>query len=153
MNEKILKPFLQATNEVFQMMFDIEFDFSQPMETKSIKYDEGHVSAEIALLGDVKGTISYNFKVDTILELVEIMSGMEITEVDEFVTSALGEIANIISGNALTALSEEEIIGDLEPPLIITECKQYDPDDNKHIKVVNATSKIGTMKFAFIEEN
>ena len=92
MNNKILEHFLQATNEVFQMMFDIEFDFSTPMEAKSLHYDEGHICAEIALLGDIKGTITFKFNADTALDLVEIMCGMEIDEVDEFVKSALGKL-------------------------------------------------------------
>ncbi|HHT92224.1 MAG TPA: chemotaxis protein CheX [Clostridiaceae bacterium] len=153
MNNKILEHFLQATNEVFQMMFDIEFDFSTPMEAKSLHYDEGHICAEIALLGDIKGTITFKFNADTALDLVEIMCGMEIDEVDEFVKSALGEIANIISGNALTTLSQEEIIGDLEPPLIITQSKKYEENDNVHITVVDATSDIGTMNFVFVEKD
>lgn len=151
MNNKILEHFLKATNEVFQMMFDVEFDFSVPMETRSLCYKEGHVCAEITLKGDIKGTISYSFNMETALDLVEIMSGMEITEVDEFVTSALGEIANIISGNALTTLSQEDIISDLEPPMIITESRKYEKNDNVHIIVVDATSDIGTMNFVFIE--
>ena len=78
---------------------------------------------------------------------------MKINEVDEFVKSALGEIANIISGNALTALSQEAIIGDLEPPMIITQSKKLEKNDNVHITVVDATSDIGTMNFVFVEEN
>ncbi|NLN03439.1 MAG: chemotaxis protein CheX [Clostridiaceae bacterium] len=135
------------------MMFDIEFDFSTPMKAKSLHYEEGQICAEIALLGDIKGIITFRFNADTALDLVEIMSGMKINEVDEFVKSALGEIANIISGNALTALSQEAIIGDLEPPMIITQSKKLEKNDNVHITVVDATSDIGTMNFVFVEEN
>ena len=44
------------------------------------------------------------------------MSGMEFDCVDDFVTSAVSEIANIISGNVLTMLAENEIKCDILPP-------------------------------------
>jgi len=36
------------------------------------------------------------------LEMVKILSGMEMDKIDNFASSALGEMANIIGGNALT---------------------------------------------------
>ena len=49
----------------------------------------------------------------------EIMSGMEISQLDAFVTSAWAEVANIISGNALTLLNENDYQCDIVPPRIV----------------------------------
>ncbi|UTW68872.1 chemotaxis protein CheC [Anaerobacillus sp. HL2] len=53
------------------------------------------------------------------LTMVKTMCGMEVTEVDMFVSSALGEVVNIISGNALTKLTEKGMVCDILPPKII----------------------------------
>lgn len=98
MYNKIINHFLSAANDVFAMMFDIELNSSEPQDLKYIKYDDNSVNAQIDIIGNVKGTIIYSFNEETILEMVSIMSGMEFNEIDDFVTSALGEIANIISG-------------------------------------------------------
>ena len=53
------------------------------------------------------------------LEMVRIMAGMEMKELDAFVTSAMGEMANIISGNALTRLFEHNYRCDIVPPQVM----------------------------------
>jgi chemotaxis protein CheX len=41
---------------------------------------------------------------------------MAVEDIDEFASSAIGEIANIISGKALIAMSQEKIVCDILPP-------------------------------------
>ncbi|NMA94525.1 MAG: chemotaxis protein CheX, partial [Clostridiales bacterium] len=50
---------------------------------------------------------------------VKIMAGMEMDELDVFASSALGEVANIIGGNAMTKLTEYKYSCDITPPQII----------------------------------
>jgi chemotaxis protein CheX len=52
--------------------------------------------------------------------MVNVMSGMQFDSVDAFVTSAISEIANIISGNVLSALSENDMDCDILPPVQCT---------------------------------
>jgi len=49
------------------------------------------------------------------LEMVKILSGMEMDKIDNFASSALGEMANIIGGNALTLLSQYNYTCDIVP--------------------------------------
>jgi len=53
------------------------------------------------------------------LEMVKIMAGMEIDKLDNFVVSALSEVANIISGNALSNLNGYNYSCDLDPPQVV----------------------------------
>ncbi len=50
------------------------------------------------------------------LAMVHIMSGMEVQKLDAFVTSALAEVANIISGNAATYFSQDNLTCNIAPP-------------------------------------
>ncbi len=73
----------------------------------------------IGATGDLSGSILYSFPKDMTLTMVKIMSGMELSELDGFVLSALGEVANIISGNAMTYLNSENYNCDISPPHVM----------------------------------
>ena len=120
MNERVLTGFSVAAQEVFKLMLDVDTVAGLP-EVKADKPDgQDSITVKIGLTGDVSGSAYYHYPKETALEMVKIMSGMEIDEVDEFVTSAMGELSNIISGNALTGLSQQEISCDILPPEILT---------------------------------
>ena len=74
----------------------------------------------IGLVGDNKGEAVFTFTRGLALRVIKMMTGMDITEVDEFVFSALCEISNIISGNASISIymSGKEI--DITPPKVIS---------------------------------
>lgn len=120
MNERVLTGFSTATQEVLKLMLDVDTVADVPVTKEDRVYGQDSITVKIGLTGDVSGSAYYNFPKDTALEMVKIMSGMEIEEVDEFVTSAMGELSNIISGNALTSLSQQEISCDILPPEILT---------------------------------
>jgi CheY-specific phosphatase CheX len=50
------------------------------------------------------------------MELASDMLGMEITEVDELVVSAVGEICNMIMGNACSSFGSDKLIDIRRPP-------------------------------------
>ena len=119
MNETIYTPFFLATGEVFRLLLDLDVTASAPESMGGAADEDDRVNIIIGMTGDVTGEILYRFPMGMTLEMVKIMSGMEIEEVDAFVTSALGEIANIISGNAMTGLSERSLACDILPPRVV----------------------------------
>lgn len=120
MSENVFAPFSTATCEVFKLLLDLDASMGAPETLSSIADTEDKINIVIGVTGDLSGEILYRFPRETTLEIVRIMSGMEFDEVDEFVTSAIGEIANIISGNALTGLSEQNVTCDILPPRILS---------------------------------
>lgn len=109
--------FFKATKDVFQLMLDID------PQKGNLSVVEDMVSSKdasvvLGVTGDLKGTILFGFPRAMTLEMVKIMSGMEIDKIDSFVSSALGEVANIIGGNALTILNENNYKCDIVPPQI-----------------------------------
>ncbi|WP_027398474.1 chemotaxis protein CheX [Anaerovorax odorimutans] len=121
-NEGFYGSFLEATRNVFQLMLDLSDISDCPAE--SFSCDE-ELDISIGVIGDLKGEVIYRFPHETSLHMVNIMSGMEVDSVDEFVTSAISEIANIISGNVLTILAEKDYKCDILPPV------KYEADDSK----------------------
>ena len=61
----------------------------------------------------------YGFADGTGPAVASAMMGEPITELDDMSMSALGELANMITGNAATQLSAKGYECDISPPLII----------------------------------
>ncbi len=108
-------PFLDATRNVFQLMLDLSDIEDRPSGGELPAEDA--LSISIGVIGDLTGEVLYHFPKETSLNMVTIMSGMELDAVDDFVTSAISEIANIISGNVLTLLSGSDLKCDILPPV------------------------------------
>lgn len=118
MKAEYVNSFYKATQDVFQLMLDMD------VERGNLKIVEDMVCSKdanviLGVTGDLKGTILFGFTKEMTLEMVKIMSGMEMGEIDNFVSSALGEVANIIGGNAITNLTNNNYICDIAPPQII----------------------------------
>ena len=117
MNNTLHRSFFEATQEVFELMLDLEVTESLASTNQD---DCGDFTIAIGVTGDLTGDVLYIFPKSTMLQMVRILTGgMEVNEVDDFVTSAIGEISNIISGKALIALSEKDVTCDILPPQII----------------------------------
>lgn len=115
MTDNLYTPFLEATRNVFQLMLDLSDISDSPAE--AFECDD-EVDISIGVTGDLVGEVVYRFPRETSLNMVKIMSGMEIESIDDFVTSAISEIANIISGNVLTMLAGENMKCDILPPAL-----------------------------------
>jgi len=117
MKSEYINSFYKATKDVLRLLVDIE---PQRGDLKVVNCFASNKDAnvELGVKGDLKGKILFSFPQNMTLEMVKIMSGMEMDKIDNFASSALGEIANIIGGNALTLLSEYNYTCDIDPPQI-----------------------------------
>jgi chemotaxis protein CheX len=126
MDNALYSTFLSATRDVLKTMLDV----NSMKENPGGLQDKEELSISIQVTGSLMGEIIYRFPKETSLNMVKIMSGgMDFEEVDDFVTSAVGEIANIISGKALISLSEQKIVCDILPPKILSESEDSKSED------------------------
>src|SRR6056297_473182 len=112
-----INPIYIASRDVFKKMFgwDVEkgnLQIVEEIETKNM------ANVSIGITGDLTGTILFSFPEAFVLKIVEEMSGMKFEKVDKFVASAIGELANIISGNAMNGFSGNDYSCDIVPPKI-----------------------------------
>jgi len=117
MKAEYINSFYKATLDVFKLMLDIEPKKGDLKVVEDMICSKD-VNVLLGVTGDLKGSILFNFPNDMALDMVKIMSGMEMDAIDGFASSALGEVANIIGGNALTNLSENNYVCDIAPPRI-----------------------------------
>lgn len=142
MKVEYINSFYKATQDVFKLMLDLD------VERGSLNVVEGLISSKeanivLGVTGDLKGSILFSFTKPMTLEMVKIMAGMEMKEIDNFVASVLGEVANIIGGNAITHLTEYDYICDIVPPQVIIGEYQSMSTANEKALVIPMNTDIG----------
>lgn len=103
MDVQYINPFISATVHVLKTMAHTEVNAGKPYLKKE-KVATGDVSGLIGLTGDVSGTISVSFSEKSILCIVSAMFGEEVRALNDEIGDAVGEIANMISGQARQTL-------------------------------------------------
>ncbi len=143
MKTDILTPFTNAACQTFKLLMDLDALAESVHDTDKASAGQRRVDVAIGITGDITGEVIYRFSADSTLEIVKTMSGMEIAEIDEFVLSALGEIANIISGNAVSGLSQNDIICDILPPETLDDGTLSEDDETMYVFSSNINTSIG----------
>jgi chemotaxis protein CheX len=96
-----IKPFVVAVKNIFETMINVPFSLGKPsLKTSSeVPYE---ISSIIGLSGNVSGSVVISLSHEIAYQLVSSLLGVEINELNEDCTDAIGEISNMIAGNAKT---------------------------------------------------
>ncbi len=105
MDVKIINPFLNAAVNVLKVMAFTEARPGKPY-LKNDRKARGDVTGITGISGDTEGSLSITFSEGCIKGLMSKMFGDEIEGINEEVEDAVGEITNMICGDARRQLSE-----------------------------------------------
>lgn len=105
MDAKLINPFINATANVLKTMAFVVPKAGRPYLKKD-DMAKGDVTGIIGLTGEANGTISVTFDEGSILKIVSNMFGEEMKELNHEVADAVGELTNMISGQARRELEE-----------------------------------------------
>jgi chemotaxis protein CheX len=119
MDVRIINPFLAAAIHVLETMASIKPTPGKPFLKKD-STAMGDVSAIIGITGDARGSMSLTFSESCIKGIVAGLLGTEIKELNDEVKDAVGELTNMICGDARRRLSEEKIILQAGIPVVIS---------------------------------
>jgi len=89
---------VDATNEIFETMIMMDITPRDPLN-ESVTEFKGSVSGVIGLAGSCKGMLAIHLPDSVAMAITGNFLGMEVTEVDDDVTDAIGELANMLAGN------------------------------------------------------
>ncbi len=98
-----VQPFIQETVNTFEVMLGVK-PSAKELETKESTDGTYDISAIIGISGSGTGAVVVSFPEDVACKIVSRMLGEEITEVNQDVSDGLGELVNIITGNAKRGL-------------------------------------------------
>jgi len=99
MDVKCINPFMGAIKNVFKTMLNLDIQFGKP-HIKNQAETTHDISGIIGLSGDVVGAVIVSFPKLCAVKIASTFSGLTLTENDEDFSDAIGELANMIAGNA-----------------------------------------------------
>ena len=118
MNVKILNPFLEAAAEVLKAEIGAA-PIRGALSLQKSALTTDNVTVLISIIGEIQGVVLYGMSKATSLAIVARILGQEFTEFDNLAQSGIGELGNVISGNATVNLSKAGYNATISPPTLI----------------------------------
>ena len=115
---EIAKPFITAVTMVLSTMAGVTPTAGKPYVKKNLRAS-GDISAIVGITGAYRGTISLTFSRACAVHLVKAMLGDDISDIIQDTSDAVGEITNMVSGQARAGLAEMGIVLQGSTPSII----------------------------------
>ena len=119
MNVDYINPFIEASQQVFQMVIGIKPTLKKVYIKKS-PYAGDSVAVIVGLTGKIRGQVIISLSIDTAKSIASIMmGGMAVETFDEMAKSAISELGNMIIGNTAIILSTRGIGVEITPPSLL----------------------------------
>jgi chemotaxis protein CheX len=150
-NAEIARPFVKATLEILDTMAGISASAGNPY-TKKGNVAAGDVSAIVGVTGDKTGTIAVSFTRACAVALVKGMLGDDIHDVLQDTQDAVGEVTNMVSGQARAGLRTMGItLQGSTPTVIVGDGHVIRHISSSAVVAIPFTSKEGefTVEFCF----
>ncbi|MDR1029521.1 MAG: chemotaxis protein CheX [Treponema sp.] len=120
MRVEYINPFVEATYNILTEVLGIEVTRGT-LYLKSATMAIQGVAALVGLAGDVEGRVLFDMTKTTALAVAGAMNGGEkFTVLDEMAKATIQELANMITGQAVTKLHDLGFKFDLTPPALFT---------------------------------
>ena len=120
MKAEYINPFIEASQSVFKALLNTDIELGK-LSLKSSPFSSSGMIIMIGVVGEVRGQVCFELTADTAEKIVStMMGGIIVSDMDEIATSAIGELGNMIMGNACTIFANNEIKIDITPPTILT---------------------------------
>lgn len=137
MQAKYINPFLTASINLFRNFLGIEVTNDTPYINADAQNLQ-EVSAIIGLAGDTVGAVVLSFSRETAVQMVSHFSAQKYQAISKEVIDGVGELVNIIAGNAKKGLKEFRI--NISLPGVITG-NQYKINWPKGVPVITIPFK------------
>jgi chemotaxis protein CheX len=120
MRVEYINPFVEATYNVLKEVTQADVKRGE-LYLKNASMQIMGVAALVGLAGDVEGRVLFDMTKETALKVVSVMNGGEtFTALDEMAKATITELANMITGQAVTKLHELGFKFDLTPPALFS---------------------------------
>ena len=118
MNVDYINPFLEGTVNVLKTMAMVDPNPGKPFLKKNAT-SIGDISGIIGITGATEGSLAVTFSESCILHIVSNMLGEKFTAINADIVDAVGEITNMISGDARRILGEGGLSLEASIPTVI----------------------------------
>lgn len=119
MDVRYINPFIAATKHVFKTMFNIDVNVGRP-SVKQAKTASSDITGVVGLAGERKGMLAVSLSGFAATRIYTILFGETAeSHSDPAVVDAMGELTNIISGQARMGLETDGISLKAAVPMVI----------------------------------
>jgi chemotaxis protein CheX len=104
--DDLIKGLIKDVQDVFVNMVGVEDLMHLPIQIDVTTHFKECLTAMVGLAGTYNGLVSVHLPWPLALSFTSLMLGMEVTEIDDDVNDAMGEIANMVAGSFKQHLSK-----------------------------------------------
>jgi chemotaxis protein CheX len=105
MDANLVNPFIEATLNILETTASTQAKAGKPYLKKDPRA-RGEITGIIRMEGEKAATVSLSFSKSGILSIVSNMFGEPLEELNDEIKDAVGEIANMISGQVTNAIAQ-----------------------------------------------
>ena len=113
----LINPFLATAKKILSEVCFVEVAIQKP-ELKEATFDKSNWVIIVGVTGQLHGHVLLAMTEQQACGIASKMAMMELTQMDEFASSAVGELGNMIMGNVATVFSSNGIGIDITPPTL-----------------------------------
>ncbi|MCK4798175.1 MAG: chemotaxis protein CheX [Spirochaetes bacterium] len=119
MRVEYVNPFVEASISVMKEVLGIEVNRKE-ISLKSNAIPVLEITVIVGLVGQVEGRVLFDMSRKTALNITSKMNEEEINEFNELAKATITELGNMITGRAVTKLSDMGYRFDVTPPAIFS---------------------------------
>src|ERR1035437_4995314 len=117
--DQLIKSLIKDVQDVFVNMVGVEDLMHLPIQIDVTTHFKECLTAMVGLAGTYNGLVSVHIPWQLAISFTSLMLGMEVSEIDDDVNDAMGEIANMIAGSFKQHLSKGGSDIQLSTPSVI----------------------------------
>ncbi len=118
MKVELINPFVIASSSVLEMVLG-QAPAKGNLAMQPTSFTSQQVNVVCGVTGQIEGQVIYGMSLTTADQVASAMVGQPIKIFDQLAASAIAELGNMISGNAMLHLSEAGYVCDITPPTIV----------------------------------
>ncbi len=114
---ELINPFLATAKKILSEVCFVDVGIQKPI-LREIVFDSNHWVIIVGVTGQLHGHVLIAMTEKQACGIASKMAMMEIKEMDDFASSAISELGNMIMGNVATVFSSSGIGIDITPPTL-----------------------------------
>ncbi len=119
MKMELIQPFINAADAVLAQSLQSPMSIGN-LSMEQEAYRRRGVAALVAITGDIEGRIVFDLDLETALRVARHFAGGDLPESDSLVAETVCELANQVTGNAVTSLNDQGFHFRVHPPVLLT---------------------------------
>ncbi len=117
MKIELIQPFINSVDAVLAELLQCRTRVGD-VSMEQDAYRKKGVAAQVEIQGDIEGRIIFDMDPSTAMNVASSLAGGDVERSDELVRETICEIANMVIGNAVTALNDAGFRFKITPPIV-----------------------------------